>query len=336
MSRKISVGIVGSGVMGRNHARVYSELKNIEKVYVYDVVKERAERISNEYSIIAVESLEALASNCDAVSIAVPTEHHNRVGEYFLSQNIPCLIEKPLAMLEDDCKKLIELAKQKDVILMVGHIERFNPAFSELNRIIKQEKIKIYSLEGQRLSYASSRMGKEIDVIFDLMIHDIDLVMTLLETDMDSIKAFNGASPDPWGHVAALMKNKNDVVVNLTASRIVHNKIRTLSVTTEVGWFFLDFIRQELLLYHGGALKKSSDSKDVLFNLDLMVEKIFIRNQEPLTQELKHFTECVIKGHKPAVSGEQALLAVNIANRIKKTILSDIESRTRELAEESA
>ena len=326
MSKKISVGVIGAGSMGQHHVRVYSELKCVDKVYLYDTDTERAQKIADFHSATAVTDHRELVGKCDAVSIAVPTDLHTEVGAYFLSHKIPCLIEKPLALSGVDCQRLVETAEVNNTPLLVAHVERFNPAFIELKRIIDQG-VKVYSIEAQRLSYASSR-SKNTDVIFDLMIHDIDIAMNLLGTEIKTIHAQNISSPDPWGHIVALMKDENDVLINLTASRVTQNKVRTLSLVTNVGWFQLDFLNQELSLYHGGKTKKISDIKDSIYKLDLTVEKVFVRNQEPLSSELKHFLDCVIEGKHPIISGRCGSRVVSVAERIRDSIATTTEHST--------
>lgn len=318
MKTQLSVGVIGAGHMGRHHVRAYTELKGVKSVFVYDKDLSKAQSVADEYGAIFVDNIDDLSRNCEAVSIAAPTEHHANLGIYFLSRKIPCLIEKPLAQSEKECLELVQAAQQNNTILMVGHIEHFNPAFVELKRIIQQD-VKIYSIDARRLSYASNRMGGNVDVIFDLMVHDIEIVLSLLGSEINFIHASN-SPPDPGGHIVALMKDQNGVLITLTASRITQNKVRTLSITSDSGLFLLDFIRQELSLYHGGLTHNAMGTKEPSYKLDLAVEKLFVRNQEPLMAELRHFIEAIQKNEQPLVSAEKGLQVVRIAEKIKKSV----------------
>jgi predicted dehydrogenase len=319
MNQQISLGVIGAGTMGAHHVRLYSEIKHVKAVYVYDIDQQRAQALAQEYGVTYVNSLEELLAKSDAVSITTSTQSHYEIGSFCLSQKKPCLIEKPLALKSDECDKLVSLSHEKNTTLMVGHVEHFNPAFVELKRII-HGGVKIYSIEARRLSYASSRMGPNVDVIFDLMIHDIELVLALLGSQITKLSALSISGEDPLGHVIALMQDENEVSINLTASRVTQNKVRTLTVTSDVGWFYLDFLRQELMLYQSASSEITNRSFGSKVTLDIDMKRIFIRNQEPLILELKHFVDCVLNGSKVQVTGEVGRDSVRIADRIKQSL----------------
>jgi predicted dehydrogenase len=319
MTQQIAVGVIGAGSMGSHHVRLYSELKQVKAVYVYDIDQQRAQALAQEYGATCVNSLDELLVKADAVSITTSTQSHYEIGSFCLSQKKPCLIEKPLALKSAECDELVSLSRETNTTLMVGHVEHFNPAFVELKRII-HGGVKIYSIEARRLSYANSQVETNVDVIFDLMIHDIELVLALLGSQITTLSALAISGEDPLGHVIALMQDENKVSINLTASRVTQNKVRTLTVTSDVGWFYLDFVRQELMLYQSASAETTNRSFNPRVALDIDMKRIFIRNQEPLVLELKHFVDCVINNASVQVTGEIGRDAVKIADRIKQSL----------------
>lgn len=316
MNRKLKIGVVGAGSMGTNHIRLYSELKDVAEVLVFDPNQELCTSVCKNFQAQAVADMEALLT-CDAISIAAPTELHAEIGEYFLSKGKHCLIEKPLAFSYQDAQMLVQTAEKNNVKLMVGHVEHFNPAFIELKKIVDCG-INIHSIDVRRLSYARPNFDKSVDVIFDLMIHDLELIIALLGNDVQAINAHHISGSDPWGHVTALMKTKTGVVVNISASRITQKKIRTMILNTDIGFFSLDFIKQELTLYKSGLTQKLNPSDNSLFKLDMSVDKILLRNEEPLRNQLKHFLACIINDETPLVSGINGRDSIALAERIKK------------------
>lgn len=317
--KKLKIGVIGAGSMGSNHVRIYSELKEIDEVFVFDQNYNTCANVCQSFSAKAVDSLKELLI-CDAVSIAAPTEFHAEIAAYFLSNGKHCLIEKPLTDSRQDAEKILNLARDNNVLLMVGHVEHFNPAFIELKKIINNG-IQIYSIESRRLSYARPNLDKTVDVVFDLMIHDLELVISLLGDSISSVSAHHIAGLDPWGHVNALLKTESGVIANFSASRITQHKIRTMALNTDIGFFSLDFIKQELTLYKSGLTEKLNDLEGSLFKLDISADKILVRNEEPLRVELKHFLSCILNGHSPIVSGELGRDAVELAEIIKRTAL---------------
>ena len=157
------------------------------------------------------------------------------------------MIEKPLAKSYEEAKKIYEFSKKNNLLLMVGHVEHFNPAFLELKRILKSNDVDIYSIDARRLSYARPNLDKSVDVISDLMIHDIELIVSIIGTETTKLFAQHSMGKDSWGHVSAIWTSKSGVAVNLIASRITQGKVRNMSVNSSLGFFFLDFVKQELI-----------------------------------------------------------------------------------------
>ena len=171
MTDKIKVAVIGAGMMGKNHLKTYKSLPGVELVGVYDIFEDAAKAAAEMFGIKAFSSLEEVAQNVQAVSVVTTSVTHADVGEFFLKRGIHCLIEKPLATTPEECERLIKAAKENNVTLLVGHIERFNPAVEQMAKILNDTS-KIRSLTAQRMSAASGRIT-DVDVAMDVMIHDV-------------------------------------------------------------------------------------------------------------------------------------------------------------------
>lgn len=315
--KHLNIGVVGLGSMGINHVRLYSGLKNIDKVFVFDTNKDKSKNVANKFGAIHVNSLKDMLS-CDGVSISSPTETHYDVAKFFLENKVNCLVEKPLSLNYKEAKIINDIALLNKSILMVGHVEHFNPAFLELKNIIKNNKAEIFSIESRRLSYARLDLDKSVDVIFDLMIHDIELIVSLVGKNIKEISSNRSFGEDEWGHVSAICSSDNGTSINLTSSRITQNKIRTMDVNSSLGYFHLDFIKQELILNKTGFTENAFNSKDSIHKLEITSDKFFIRNEEPLRMELEHFISCIKDKNTPITNGLNASYAVMIAEKIKE------------------
>ena len=247
MTNKVRVAVIGAGMMGKNHLKMYKTLANVELVGVYDIFEDAAKAAAEMFGIKAFSSLEEVAQNVDAVSVVTTSVTHAEVGEFFLNKGIHCLIEKPLAATETECNRLIDAAKKSGVVLLVGHIERFNPAVEQLSKILADTS-KIRALTAQRMSAASGRIT-DVDVAMDLMIHDIEVIQSLVKSKVVNVEASNVKTKDkPEGkdYISALVTFENGVMANLTASRITQSRVRTLTVSTDEAYIDLDFIAQSI------------------------------------------------------------------------------------------
>ena len=306
----VNIGVVGTGMMGNFHLRTYAAMKDVNLVGVFDIDPIRAEKMATQYNCKAFDDLDELAKNVHAVSVVTPSISHAEVASRLLEKGIPCLIEKPLATTEEDCKKLIDIAKKNNTLLAVGHIERFNPAIEKLSQILKNTLPTIQEIHAQRMSLASARIT-DVDVIEDLMIHDIEITLSLINSPVTKVVA--QGFDDGHNHACALLKFANNAFANITASRITKDKIRTLDVLTDVGHFSLDYINQTLELRAPGLPVLDTNVSTVVNNISVFAEP-------PLMLELKHFVDCVQNHKEPRVSGEQALNALRVVWQIKKVL----------------
>ena len=314
-SQPLKMGVIGVGNMGRHHARVLSLLKDIELVGVCDSNFATGIEIASQYRTHFYENYIELLPHVDAVCIAVPTKLHHEVGVKCLEAGVHVLIEKPIAASIAEAESLVNLAAQTGCTLQVGHIERFNPAFRELSKVIQTEEI--LALEARRLSPYSNR-ANDVSVVLDLMIHDIDLLLELSSSPVIRLTASGSTSDDSGNldYVTANLGFANGVIANLTASKVTHRKIRCLSAHCKKSLIETDFLKNEILVHrHIQQEQKSSYKKDGI------TEKVYTNNIEPIYAEIEHFVNCIRGGDRPSVGGEQALKALRLASLIEQMAL---------------
>ena len=324
MTNKVKVAVIGAGMMGKNHLKMYKTLQNVELVGVYDVFEEAAKAAAETFGIKAFSSLEEVAKNVDAVSVVTTSVTHAEVGEFFLKKGIHCLIEKPLATTEEDCNRLIKAAKKSGVVLLVGHIERFNPAIEQLSKILADTS-KIRSLTAQRMSAASARI-LDVDVAMDLMIHDVEFVQSLVKSKVVNVEAMNVKTqykPEGKDYISALISFENGVTANLTASRITQSRVRTLCVTTDEAYIDLDFINQSINVCtqsRSPYINKEAVPEWMNYGLKGCEEHLFIPSNQPLMAEQSHFIDCILGKATPRVTGEAALEALRVIWEIQRKL----------------
>ena len=277
----VRVGVIGIGNMGWHHARVLSLLRDAELVGVADPDQDRGQLAVQKFDCQWYPDYRDLLGQVEAVCIAVPTLLHHQVGLAALQAGLHVLIEKPIAATQEEAADLIRAAELAGKLLQVGHIERFNPAFRELLRVVSGEEIVV--LEARRHSPHPDR-ANDVSVVLDLMIHDIDLVLELAASPVVRLAAAGGRSGDgPIDYVNATLAFANGVVASLTASKMAHRKIRRLYT-------------------HG------------------FIEEVSTTSIEPLYAELEHFLQCVRGVEKPAVDGLQASRALQLADLIEQCV----------------
>ena len=308
MTDKIRVAVIGAGMMGKNHLKTYKTLNNVELVGVYDIFPDAAKAAAETFGIKAFSSMEEVAANVDAVSVVTTSVTHADVGEFFLTRKIHCMMEKPLATTEEECNRLIKAAKDNNVVLLVGHIEQFNPAVEQMHRLLSDTS-KIRSLTAQRMSAASGRIT-DVDVAMDLMIHDAEIILSLVKSPVKSINASAVKTPDHASgkdYITALIEFENGVTANVTA--------RTLAVTTDTNYIDMDFINQSINVHTQGRMPYVNQEEIpewMHYGLKGSVEQLFIPTNQPLQAELNHFINCVNGLETPRITGEAALEALRV------------------------
>jgi predicted dehydrogenase len=316
----IRIGVIGVGNMGQHHTRVLSLLKDIELIGVSDINVERGLDTASKYRVRFFENYLDLLPYVDAVCIAVPTKLHFQVGMDCLNAGIHTLIEKPIAASIAEAESLVNAAAESHCILQVGHIERFNPAFQELSKVLKTEEL--LALEAHRMSPCADR-ANDVSVVLDLMIHDIDLLLEVVAAPVVKLTA-SGSRASNSGYldyVTTTLGFSNGIVATLTASKVTHRKIRRLAAHCKNSLTEADFLNNEILIHRQTTANYSVDYGQVLYRQDGLIEKVYTSNIEPLHAELEHFVNCVRGGDRPSVGGEQALKALRLASLIEQMAL---------------
>jgi hypothetical protein len=252
----------------------------------------------------------------------VPTRLHHRVGLECLEAGVHVLIEKPIASSIDEAESLVNAAAQSKCILQVGHIERFNPAFQELSKVLKTEEI--LAIEAHRMSPYSDR-ANDVSVVLDLMIHDIDLLLELVPSPVIKLTASGNSSMNSGNldYVTAILQFANGIVATITASKVTHRKIRRLIAHCQNSLTEADFLNNDILIHRQTTADYTTNYGQVLYRQDGLIEKVYTSNIEPLHAELEHFINCVRGGNQPSVGGEQALKALRLASIIEQMALDN-------------
>jgi predicted dehydrogenase len=316
----VKVGVIGIGNMGQHHARVLSRLKDVQLVGISDVNVERGIETASSYQVNYFEDYQKLLQHVDAVCVAVPTRLHHSVGMHCLKAGVHVLIEKPIAASIAEAESLVNAAANCNCILQVGHIERFNPAFKELHNVLKTEEV--LAIEARRMSPYSQR-ANDVSVVLDLMIHDIDLILELANSPLIKLTASGskGAGSTYLDYVTATLGFENGIVATVTASKVTHRKIRTISAHCRNSLTEADFLNNKIEIHRQTTENCMAAYGQVMYRQDGLIEQVYTSNTEPLHAELEHFVNCVRGGEQPSVGGEQALKALRLASVIDQMAL---------------
>jgi predicted dehydrogenase len=311
MSRKrIKTAVVGVGYLGRLHAQKYAMLDGAEFVGVFDANAERAAEVAAEFGTRAFHDAKDLIGQVEAVSIVTPTEHHYRLGMEFLSRGVHVMMEKPITTTTDEARPLVAEAKKTGAILQVGHLERFNGAMIALGKRIKDP---VY-IEAFRLSPFPNR-STDVDVILDLMIHDLDLVLSMAGTEAVSVEAAGMpvVSAGKADFANARVTFKGGCVANLTASRVSKERARKINVYQAGSIISIDYGAQGLTITNTvpGAPGTTATQVD---------EIVAVEKKDAILEELGSFLDCIATGRAPVVSGADGLRALELAERIQKAV----------------
>jgi len=309
MTAKLRVGVVGVGYLGKFHARIYAGLPDVELVGVVDANPDTATRIAAEYHSRAFERPEDLLGKVDAVSIVVPTIYHLDVARPFLENGVHMLMEKPIAPSFEDGQKLVELAERAGVTFQVGHLERYNAGFMELTRRAIQPRF----IEATRIGSFVER-ATDVDVVTDLMIHDIDIVMSLVRSPIRDLRAIGVPVLTEHADIAnARLEFENGAVADVTASRVSAKKQRRIRVFGKNSYHALDFADQQVeeVIAHPNPAGGRPEIRS---------EKLSITPTPPLDAELADFVNTVRARRAPLVDGRTGLEALRVALMVKEKI----------------
>ena len=303
----INVGVVGVGYLGSLHARVYSQLKSANLVCVCDINKKRAKKVAKKLRVWYLPDYRTLFDKVDAVSIVVPTNLHYKIAKEFLENNIHVLIEKPITTTTDEAEELIRIAEAKNLIIQVGHIERFNPVVRAVEPYLTEPRF----IECHRAGpYVKKKRVKDVGVVLDLMIHDIDIILSLVKSEVKSIEAVGISTISAFEDMANVrLRFKNSAIADITASRITKDAVRKIIISQEDSHITLDYLHMD------AQIVRKIDGK-------ISKERVKLEKREPLKLELKSFISSIQNNVKPLVSGEEGKRALIVALAILEKINS--------------
>jgi predicted dehydrogenase len=309
----IKVAVIGVGALGQHHARILSSLEGCSLVSVADANFDRAKEIAEKYNVKPLQNYKEI-KDVDAVVVAAPTIYHKEISNYFLERGVSVLCEKPLASSVEECDSIVDASQKHNSKLLVGHIEHFNPA---VECVFKETQTPGF-LEIHRLGVFTGR-SLDVDVVYDLMIHDIEIASTLVNSKVENIDAIGVAVLSNHIDIAnARISYESGCVCNLTASRISRDKIRKLRLFEKNSYFSVDYSEQSVEAYRVIEENGTKAIKKLEFN----VEK-----KEPLRVELEHFIKVAKGEEKPKVDGISARNAVKVAAEIVHKILRRWQER---------
>ena len=310
MAERVRIAVVGVGHLGRHHARILSTLDGVELVAVVDTKPGRASEIAAASGTTGIEDYRELFGRVDAVSVAVPTEAHHEIAVPFLEQGVGVLVEKPMARTLDEADDMLAVAQASGAVLAVGQTERYNPAVAAVLPLVTSPRF----IEVHRLGVFPDR-SLDIDVVFDLMIHDLDIIASLVKSPVTSIEAVGVPVLTPKFDIAnARLRFENGCIANLTASRISRDRVRKIRFFQPETYISIDYAAQEV---EGWRLVRREGARPSIEGGQLPVEK-----DEPLRRELADFVRAVATKTPPLVVGRAGRAALELATRIAERMES--------------
>jgi predicted dehydrogenase len=324
---KIPVGVIGVGHLGKIHANLYRQVESAELVGIYDNDLEKAQAVAKELNVKMFDNLHDLLAKVEAVNIVTPTSSHYEIAVKALEENCHLFIEKPIAAKEDDAETIVRMARDKNRIVQVGHIERFNPAILAMSDV----PLKPLFIESHRLASFNPR-GTDVAVILDLMIHDLDLILSLVKSKPSQIDASGvGVVSNTIDIANARIQFESGCVANVTASRISTKKMRKMRIFQHNSYISVDFIEgfseiyyiddQKSLKFQNGTLAFSLGQVNAgNVRKDIKYNKLQKSDVNPLKYELNGFIDSIQAGLAPLVSGDEGLAALRLANQVLEKI----------------
>ncbi len=306
--KRLRAGVIGVGHLGQHHARHYATLPGVSLVGVYDTDPNRAKLIADRHGVAAYQRIKDLLNNVEVVSVAAPTSAHHAAAKACLEAGKHVLVEKPIAVTVAEARELVDLATRQGCVLQVGHSERFNP----IMQLMRPHIVRPAFIECHRLSPYVER-GTDVDVVSDLMIHDLDLVLSFNPGPVEEVRAAGVTVLSSSIDIAnARIAFAGGCVANLTASRISTTKMRRLRVFQKQHYLSIDFQTRQ------AAISKRMQSEGAKPTIE--VEQFKAGDEEPLRMELESFTKAVTSGTRPVVSGEDGAAALELAHQILEAI----------------
>ncbi len=316
--KRFRAGVVGVGHMGRYHAGVYHELPEVDLVALADIDHARGARMAEQFQARALQDYTEMLDLVDVVSIAVPTAQHYQVARDFLEAGVHVLVEKPISPSLEQAESLFRIARENDRVLQIGHVERFNGAVQELHKIVQEPLL----IECRRMGPFQSRV-QEDGVILDLMIHDLDIVLSLVNSPVKGCSAVGTSVYSDLEDIASvLLTFENGCIANLNASRATHDKVRTLAITQKDSYIFLDYADQDIHVHRRAASEHTLTQEQLRYRQEAFIERIFVHKDNPLKLEIRHLLQTAANGSGLAQlqDAKQGLRSLRLALEILSEI----------------
>lgn len=316
--KKMRFGVIGAGKIGNFHIRTLAKMPEVELIGVSDVNLVQAQSRAWEHNTVAYKQFSDLLPQVEALVVAVPTEFHYEIAAKAMEAGVHCMVEKPITNSEADARKLLELAEKNKVVLQVGHVERFNPAVIETMKHVKNPRF----VTIERLGPYDPRVSA-IGVTLDLMIHDLDIILTMIDSPIESFEAVGASVLSQHEDITNVrLRFKNGCIADITASRVTMERSRRMRVYQADSYLSIDYVSARLKIY-----RKKVPVLKTLKDVEVIFPKI--EKREPIKEELYHFIDCINNAKKPGPSGEKGLkalrLALDITKSLKRYELSDMK-----------
>lgn len=323
----VRIGVIGVGRMGQSHCRVYSNLRHAKFVGICDVDAELGKEMARRYEVSFFRDVNALLENVDAVSVCTPTPDHYEIVKRCLEQNIHVMVEKPFTETLKQAEALMEASSRSKAVVQVGHIEKYNPAFIELQKVL--EGMEILAMNFNRLSpFQGSNV--DVDVVLDLMIHDIGLVVDMFEAEPISVDAHGfSVFTDTIDHGLAVLKYEPELLLTLTASRVTEQKIRGISVTTREAYIEADLLHKTIEVHRRTLGDYVNHKNSVKYRQESLIERIVVPAMEPLFLELQDFVTCVSESKTPQVTAMDGYNALRFVILLRDKILETSRMKSK-------
>lgn len=316
----VRIGVIGVGVMGERHCRVCANMPRVELVGVTDPNQERGRQVAEAYETTFFADQRALLSQLDAVTIAAATPAHCALATECLERGLHVMVEKPIAETIEQAQQLVQMADERGLILQVGHIERFNPAFIELIHVT--EGMRLIGINMRRLSPFDTS-NTDVDVIRDLMIHDLDLAITLVGSELEGITAWGRSiNTGTTDHAVANLSFRGGPIATLFASRVTEQKVRAIEVIADGAYIEADLLNKTVMVHRRTFPQYLDNHHTTKYRQESIIERIHVPMFEPLMLELRHFADCVRQNRLSDVPGHDGLRALELAEAVASLIAS--------------
>ncbi len=316
---KLRAGVVGVGTMGQHHVRIISQTSDVILAGFHDPDPLRAQEICGRHGCECFATLDALLDECDAVTIAAPTSMHFEIGMKCLNRGIHVLMEKPLAHELESAARLVDLSRKAGLVLLVGHVERYNPAVGMLMDLLHRDREEIISIDARRLAPFDGSRCLDVDVLYDLLIHDIDLAMEIAGSPILGVSAVGRPVFSQKTDVAHIrIEFQNQATAVFSTAKCSPQKVRTITVTTPRRSLIADTLSRTLTVYTAEELPTAENNVCIMGNIQR--EDIPVPDEEPLRRELEDFFRAIREGSPPLVDGERGLRALEALALVERSI----------------